>query len=93
MNKLLMPMLLWMIFIGFLLYFFVFIPGKKKNKAVRKMHESIEVEDEVVTISGVIGTVKEKTEETVRIQIDSNGTCIRTLIYAISSIKTKHSDK
>ena len=92
MNKLFLPMVLWVIFVVSMLYFLVFIPGKKKNREVRKMHESIEVNDEVITISGVIGTVKEKNQDNVLIEIDPNGTRIRTLIYAISSIKTKHSN-
>lgn len=90
MEKTLIPMLLWLLFVGVMLYFCVFIPGKKKNKAVRKIHDSVEVNDEVITISGVIGIVKERDEETVLIQIDPNGTCIKTLIYAIQTIKTKH---
>lgn len=89
MDKLFMPMVLWLLFVGVMLYFCVFIPGKKKNKEVRKIHDSVAVGDEVITISGVIGIVKERDEESVLIQIDPNGTCIKTLIYAIQTIKTK----
>lgn len=90
MDKLFMPMVLWLLFVIVMLYFCVFIPGKKKNKEVRKIHESVAVGDEIVTISGVIGIVKDRQDETVLIEIDPNGTCMKTLIYAVQAIKTKH---
>lgn len=77
--------------VGLLLFLFliVILPGKKKNKQVRAMHDSVKVGDEVSTIGGIIGTVVERDETTVRIVIDDNtGTTMKVVIQAIQSILT-----
>ena len=39
-----------------ILYFFVIVPGQKKNKQTRAMHDSVKAGDKVTTIGGLIGT-------------------------------------
>ena len=77
--------------IGLLLFLFliVILPGKKKNKQVRAMHDSVKVGDEVSTIGGIIGIVVERDESTVKIVIDEKtGTTMKVVIQAIQSILT-----
>ena len=39
-----------------LMYLFVFIPGKKKNKQVRIMHDAVKAGDEIVLVVNEDGT-------------------------------------
>lgn len=71
-----------------LIYLFVFIPGKKKNKQVRIMHDAVKAGDEIVTIGGIIGTVKERNDEIVLV-VNEDGTTLHLLIYAVQSIRTE----
>ena len=72
-----------------IMYFIVILPGRKKNKKVRDMHDSVKVGDEVSTIGGIIGTVTARDESTVTILIDEkNGTTMKVVVQAIQSILT-----
>lgn len=83
-------MLVWVAGAVVLLYFMTILPGKKKNKKIREMHDSVAPGDEIVTIGGIWGTVLERDEETVRILVDENtGTTMRVVIYAVQSIRKK----
>ena len=71
-------------------YLFVILPGKRKNKKVRAMHDSVRAGDVIATIGGIIGTVKERDEETATVLIDEkNGTTIKVVIQAVQSILEK----
>lgn len=71
------------------MYFFVIMPGKKKNKQTRAMHDSIKVGDKVTTIGGLIGTVSERNGDTVKLLIDEEtGTTATYVVYAIQQIIT-----
>ena len=72
------------------IYFFVWIPNKRKNKQMRELHASIAPGDIVVTIGGIIGRVKEKDDESVTIITDEEkGTTLKLLLMAVSQIKEK----
>ena len=71
------------------MYFFVIMPGKKKNKQTRARHDSIKVGDKVTTIGGLIGTVSERNGDTVKLLIDEEtGTTATYVVYAIQQIIT-----
>ena len=71
-------------------YLFVILPGKRKNKKVRTMHDSVRAGDVIATIGGIIGTVKERDGETATVLIDEkNGTTIKIVIQAVQSILEK----
>lgn len=71
------------------LYFAVIMPGKKKNKQTRAMHDSIKVGDKVTTIGGLIGVVSERSGDTVKLLIDDvTGTTATFVVYAIRQIIT-----
>ncbi len=70
-----------------ILYFFVIVPGKKKNKQTLAMHDSVKVGDKVATIGGVIGVVTERSGDTVKLLLDeSTGSCATFVIYAVKQI-------
>ena len=72
-----------------LMYLFVFIPGKKKNKQVRIMHDAVKAGDEIVTIGEIIGTVKERNDDEIVLVVNEDGTTLHLLIYAVQSIRTE----
>ncbi len=57
MPNILTIILLYALGMFVLIYVFTVIPGKKKNKQVRAMHDAVKPGDEVVTIGGIVGTV------------------------------------
>ena len=70
-----------------ILYFFVIVPGQKKNKQTRAMHDAVKAGDKVTTIGGLIGTVLERDGDTVKLRVDeSTGTAATFVIYAIQQI-------
>lgn len=70
-----------------ILYFFVIVPGQKKNKQTRAMHDSVKPGDKVTTIGGLIGTVLERDGDTVKLLVDeATGTAATFVIYAIQQI-------
>ena len=70
-----------------ILYFFVIVPGQKKNKQTRAMHDSVKVGDKVVTIGGAVGVVTERSGDTVKLLLDeSTGTCATFVVYAVKQI-------
>ena len=69
------------------LYFVVIVPGNKKHKQTKAMHDSVKVGDKVTTIGGLIGVVKERDGDTVKILVDeATGTTATFVIYAIQQI-------
>ncbi|MEE0452010.1 preprotein translocase subunit YajC [Peptacetobacter sp.] len=69
-----------------LMYLFIVVPGKKKNKKMRMMHDSIKVGDEIITIGGIIGVVLERNDDEILLKIDEHAN-MRILVYAVQSIR------
>lgn len=88
-SRVLLVILAYAFAIFAVMYFFVIMPGKKKNKQTRAMHDSIKVGDKVTTIGGLIGTVSERDGDTVKLLIDEEtGTTATYVVYAIQQIIT-----
>lgn len=88
-SRVLLVILAYAFAIFAVMYFFVIMPGKKKNKQTRAMHDSIKVGDKVTTIGGLIGTVSERDGDTVKLLIDEvTGTTATYVVYAIQQIIT-----
>ena len=69
------------------LYFFVIVPGQKKNKQTRAMHDAVKVGDKVATIGGIIGIVLERDGDTVKLLLDeSTESCATFVVYAVKQI-------
>lgn len=74
------------------MYFFVYIPNKKKQRKMQELHQSIVPGDVVVTIGGVVGTVKEREEDYVTLIIDQEkDVTLKVVLYAVGQIKEKAS--
>lgn len=83
-------MLIYIIGVVALLYVMTILPGKRKNKQTREMHDSVAVGDQISTLGGIIGTVAEREGDTVTLLIDpKTGTTMKIVIYAVQSILEK----
>ena len=65
-----MMILLYAVLLFVVIYFMMVVPGKKKNKKMQELHDSIKVGDEVLTMGGIIATVKERDGEILTVEID-----------------------
>ena len=80
-------MLIYVVGVVILLYFLTILPGKRKNKKTRQMHDSVKAGDTISTIGGIIGTVTERDGDTVVIRTDeTTGTTMRIVIFAVQSV-------
>ena len=80
-------MLIYVVGVVILLYFLTILPGKRKNKKTRQMHDSVKAGDTISTNGGIIGTVTERDGDTVVIRIDEKtGTTMRIVIFAVQSV-------
>ena len=79
-----MMILLYAVLLFVVIYFMMVVPGKKKNK---KMQE-LKVGDEVLTMGGIIATVKERDGEILTVEIDpEKEICMKILVYSVSTIR------
>jgi len=76
--------IMMVILIG-VMYLLVFLPNKKKEKAVNQMRNNLEVGDIVVTEAGIVGRViSTKDIDTVIIETGSDKTKIKFKRWAIA---------
>jgi preprotein translocase subunit YajC len=75
-----------------LMWFFMVNPQKKQEERLRKMLTSLEKNDKVMTVGGLIGTVhtidKEQNEIVLKVD-DANNTKIRFHLTAVSTVFPK----
>jgi preprotein translocase subunit YajC len=80
--------------IGFLFFFLIVRPEKKKQAAIAQMQSELKKNDRVVTVGGIIGVVvitqAGSNEITIRVD-DSNNTRLRMLRSSISRVVTEDS--
>lgn len=89
-NNVLSFILIYAVGVIALLYIFIVLPGKRKNKQVRAMHAELQVGDEIATLGGIIGKVIEKNNETVTLLIDEEtGSKMRIVLMAVQTILNK----
>ena len=82
-----MMILLYAVLLFVVIYFMMVVPGKKKNK-MQELHDSIKVGDEVLTMGGIIATVKERDGEILTVEIDpEKEICMKILVYSVSTIR------
>lgn len=75
--------LLPIVLIGAVFYFLLIRPQQRRAKAAREMTSSTEVGDEVVTIGGLFGVVREMDDDSVLLEV-APGTELRFLKSAIA---------
>lgn len=80
------------IIIMFLIFYFILIrPQQKKQKEARNMINELKEGDNVVTLSGIHGTIRKLKEEVITLQIAEN---VRIKINRTSiAVNKEHSDK
>lgn len=74
-----------LIFLGLLIaifYFMLIRPQKKRVEAHRQLVESVSLGDEIITMTGIYGTVRSIGDENVEVEI-APGTTVRFLKSAI----------
>jgi preprotein translocase subunit YajC len=81
-----------MVAIGFLFFFLIVRPEKKKQAAIVQMQSELKKNDRVVTVGGIIGVVVNTqagtNEITIRVD-DSTNTRLRMLRSSISRVVTE----
>lgn len=93
-NMMSMFMILGLVMVFF--WFFILRPQQKQEDKHRKMIDSLDRNDRVYTVGGMIGTIhsidKDKNEIVLKVD-DSNGTKIRFLVSAVAAKIPKDSEK
>ncbi len=89
-------MLLPLIAIGFLFYFILIRPERKKQHTLKAMLDALKKNDRVVTVGGIYGTVtnvhREADEVVLKID-ESTNTKIRITISSIARVVSDESDE
>ena len=78
--------------IGFIFYFLIYRPQKKRQKAREELVKQVEKGDKVITASGIHGTVAQVEDTTVLLQVSDN-TKIRVEKTALGTVVPKNADK
>jgi preprotein translocase subunit YajC len=81
-----------LIVIGFIFYFLIYRPQKKRQKAREELVKQVEKGDKVITASGIHGTIAQVEETTVLLQVSDN-TKIRIEKTALGTVVPKNGDK
>ncbi|MBU0503151.1 MAG: preprotein translocase subunit YajC [Candidatus Omnitrophota bacterium] len=64
--------LLPLVFIFIVFYFLLIRPQKSKEKEQHKMLDALEKNDEIVTVSGIHGTIVNVKDKTITLRVDDN---------------------
>jgi preprotein translocase subunit YajC len=83
-----MEMLPLFVGIGLLFYFLMVRPAKKQEKEQAAMRDALKKNDEIVTMSGIIGTVVSVKKDKDEVTIESSNTRLRVLKSSIARVVT-----
>ena len=87
----LVSLLLPLVLIAAVFYFLIMRPQKKREEEHNQMIDSLDKGDQIVTVGGIHGTIRQIDEDSVLAQVDSNGVKLRFDKQAIAS-KGKDND-
>ena len=73
-----------------IMYLFLILPQRKKEKKEAKMRNDIQIGDEVITVGGIVGIVFSIKDDTVVIETGGDRSKIRIKKYAIAKNETIH---
>ena len=85
--------LIWVayfVIIGAVMYFMLIRPQRKRTKDEKKLRESLQVGDEIITIGGLYGRIISLKEETVVFESKSDHSKFTVARWAIQTNLTKH---
>ena len=85
MPNILTIILLYALGMFVLIYVFTIIPGKKKNKQVRAMHDAVKPGDEIVTIGGIVGKIVMVKPDTIVIETSDDRVRMELTKWAVST--------
>ena len=72
-------MVIYIVFIGAMMYFIAIRPQKKEQKRLQELINSVEIGDTIVTTSGFYGVVIDLTDEDCIVEFGSNKNCRNTM--------------
>lgn len=75
--------LIFLVLVGVVFYFMLYRPNKRRIDQHRSLIESVEVGDEVVTIGGLFGTVRQITDDAFHLEL-APGTTVKLAKSAIA---------
>lgn len=75
--------LVFLVLVGVVFYLMLYRPNKKRIDAHRRLIDSVEVGDEIVTIGGMLGHVRTITDDEFHVEV-APGTTIRFAKSAIA---------
>lgn len=85
-----MSMILMLVAMFAIMYFFMIRPQNKKQKELMNFRNSLSIGQEVITVSGIYGTVKSIDENTGSIMLEiSKGVQIKIAKEGVNPIATK----
>ncbi len=64
-------------------------PQQKKDKENKKMRESVDVGDEIVTIGGIYGKVVSTKEDTLTIEVGADKVKLKIARWAVGKVENK----
>ena len=76
-----------MILILIIFYFMLIRPQSKKDKALKKMRDDLQVADEITTLGGIVGRVLSIKEDTVLFETGSDRTKLRVKKWAVQEVE------
>ncbi len=79
----------WIVALVALMYFLMWRPQKKKQKEEKKLRESLQIGDEIVTIGGIVGRIVTIKEDSIVIESPDHSK-IQISTWAVQSNKTIH---
>ena len=92
MGGLIQPILMIAVF-GVLMYFMLFRPQKKQEKAVNEMRSSLRVGDEIATTGGILGKIIEIKDEFLIIETGNDRTKLKITKWAVRSVEHREEEE
>lgn len=78
--------LILMIGLFVVLYFVLFLPQKKKDKAMKKMRQELKAGDRVTTIGGIFGRVSAVKDDVITLEVGQDKVKIMVARWAIGTV-------
>ncbi len=85
-------LIVYFVVIAAAFYFLLIRPQRKKAKDEKKLRDSLQVGDEIVTIGGIYGRIISLKEDTIVIESKSDHSKITIARWALQSNLTVHDD-
>ena len=79
----------WIVALVALMYFLLWRPQKKKQKEEKKLRESLQIGDEIVTIGGIVGRIVSIKEDSLIIESPDHSK-LQISTWAVQTNKTIH---